>query len=271
MNLGATPIGLLILMPERVVVPEYNQASYNYCMKKLLPFVFVIFLLCACSNVVDNTTGQVSFFTKGTRGVSASIEYPTTLDKTWTVTATKTDTGNNLGEGVYEDFLLTDTLGTFSVGAWSFALQGYSGNNLIFEGEVDFVVRAGNNSIPVAVHTVGAKGTLSVDGCNYTKTGKGNVTRVILKVDDEDLNTWVIDNTYTPDGEYYELPGFSKKIEKGIHTMSLRYMTGETWTDSEPVAFRIDAQAITMITIGIQEVEMGLNVTIETVEAIVES
>lgn len=234
--------------------------------------VLVLILLASCSqNMVDESVGTVSFTTGvSSRGIIASIDYPAVMDKTWKITAVKTDGGADLGAGIYEDFLLTDVLGTFSTGAWSFALEGYDGQTLVFEGSVSYTVRAGNNLIPVTVHTAGAKGTLSVEGCNFLLSQKGCVTRVYLKLDNTDAQTWSMSTLTSEDGDFYELPTFTKKLDKGVHIMYLRFMfEGDTWEDTEPVSFRIDSQAITRLSIGIQEVQLGISVTIETVDALV--
>lgn len=240
-------------------------------MRKIIFLLLCVLFLAVSCDVMDNHVGTVSFSTDNSRGIIASIDYPAVYDKTWRVTATKTDGGANLGAGVYEDFLLTDTLGTFSVGAWTFTLEGFDGETQVFEGSVSCTVRGGNNLIPVSVHTIGNKGTLSIEGCNFLLSEKGSVTRIILKLDEADAQTWYLNNLTSENGDYYELPTYTKKLEKGVHTMFLRYMQeGDTWVDTEPVAFRIDALATTRLSIGVQELEIGIRITIETVDALVE-
>ena len=78
-------------------------------MRKFL-FLFLLVALIATSCVMDNSTsdvlhnstGTVSFSTDMARGISASIEYPSLLDKVWVLTATKTDNGNTEGSGTYD-------------------------------------------------------------------------------------------------------------------------------------------------------------------------
>lgn len=101
-------------------------------MRKFLLFVLLIAVLTACTldnstSVLDNSVGFVSFDSSVSRGILASIEYPSLLDKTWTLAATKLDGGQRTGEGQYEDIVLTDSLGPFSVGSWRFTITDSEG------------------------------------------------------------------------------------------------------------------------------------------------
>ena len=91
-------------------------------MKRFMYVLLAVMLLTSCSQA--ERFGNVSF-TRGTsRDLFASIEYPDENSLLWDITATKLSSGSKVGEGFVEDALLTDTFGPFSVGRWSFELNG---------------------------------------------------------------------------------------------------------------------------------------------------
>ena len=146
-------------------------------MKKSLFFVLLVLIFCSCtldnsvSDVLDNSVGTVSFCTDISRGVTASIEYPTLLDKTWTLVTTKMDNGGTVGQDTYENFLLTDTL-TLSVGSWRFVITDSEDK---ITGAVIATIKAGSNTVSLTVHSTKNKGTLSFENCNYLTSKIGQV------------------------------------------------------------------------------------------------
>ena len=244
-------------------------------MKRTL-FVIIATLLVVCSCTLDNSTyvldnsvGYVTFCDTG-RGVTASISYPEIYDKTWTVIATKIDGGASEGAGVYEDALITDTFGAFSVGQWQFVLEGYDNGVKVLEGSVTTTIKVGSNSVPVLLHTTASDGTLSFEGSNFSMSDKGAVTKAILKIDGEDAKSWTYMQMTTTDGDLYMIPDFTKALSKGIHTLRLRYVFQSGDYEDEPViSFRIDGGATTHITTGLTEGNLTFSITLDTVEPIV--
>ena len=88
--------------------PCYTSDIGDISMRKILFTLLCVLLLASCA--LDNSvkTGMVSFTADRSRGVSAYIEYPALLDKTWTLQAIKTDNGATTGEGTYDAVLLPD-------------------------------------------------------------------------------------------------------------------------------------------------------------------
>ena len=245
-------------------------------MKRLIFGMFlVITLACSCvldnstSDVLHNSTGYVSF-SDVDRGVTASISYPEIYDKTWTITAEKIDGGADTGAGVYEQALITDTFGPFSVGQWRFTLEGFSDGVKVFEGSVEAQIKVGNNTVSVQVHTTASDGKLSFDGSNFSMSEKGAVSKVLLIIDNEDAKSWTSIQMTTEDNDIYFLPTFTKTMSKGIHTLHLRYVFQSGDVVNEPdISFRIDNGAVTHITIGMTEGSFLFNITLDTVDAIV--
>ena len=245
-------------------------------MRKAFLFVLVLAALCSCvldnsvSDVLDNSTGYVSFCDES-RGITASITYPGIYDKTWTVTATKLDGGSSVGAGTYDDVLLSDTFGPFSVGQWEFVLEGFSNGVKVFEGSVETQIKVGNNTVSVQLHTTASDGTLSFEGSNFMMSEKGAVTKVLLIVDNEDAKSWTYMQMTTEDNDLYFIPTFTKVMSKGIHTLHLRYVfqSGDVVNDPD-ISFRIDNGAVTHITIGMTEGSFLFNITLDTVDALVE-
>ncbi len=245
-------------------------------MRKVFLFVFLLMILSSCvldnstSDVLHNSTGYVTF-SDVARGLTASITYPEIYDKTWTVTAVKLDGGAATGAGVYEDALLTDTFGPFSVGQWEFTLEGYANGAKVLEGSVTAEIKVGSNSVSVQVHTTASEGTLSFEGSNFSMAEKGAVTKVLLIVDNEDAKSWNSIQMKTEDNDLYFLPTFTKTLSKGIHTLHLRYVFQSGDVVNEPdISFRIDGGAVTHITIGMTEGTFLFNITLDKVEALAE-
>ena len=90
-------------------------------MKKIIPFIFCLLILLVSCAEHNPALGTITFDPSISRGITASIDYPSLLDRTWTLTAVKNG-GDNTGAGTYEDLLLTDAIGPISVGSWTFTI-----------------------------------------------------------------------------------------------------------------------------------------------------
>ena len=189
--------------------------------------IVVLVMLASCTqNVMTDDLGTITFTTDMSRGISASIEYPALLDKTWTLVAQKKDKGGTTGEGTYENFLLTDDLNPFSVGLWQFTITDSTGK---ISGSVTTNVKAGNNAVPISVHSTANKGILSIENCNFLISKIGNVLYVDLYLDGERINTdWVTAQLTSEDGDYYVLPTITQNLSQGVHTVRLYYATALT-------------------------------------------
>ena len=233
--------------------------------KFLILFIIVILLVCSCSE--SEKTGSIRFSADNSRGISAYIEYPSLLDKTWTLVAEKTDGGASTGAGIYDDFLLTDTLGDFSVGVWRFTITDT--DNTI-TGTVNQNIHAGENDVAITVHSKSSSGTLSVEGCNFILSKAGNVLYVDLYIDNERVNTgWVTAQLESEDGDYYELPTVSEKLREGVHTVRLYYATDNGGTSSDTVSVRIVGGMTTHFSIGEQEGTLSFSVSFDIQGALV--
>ena len=236
-------------------------------MRKILFTLLCVLLLTSCA--LDNSvrTGMVSFTADRSRGVSAYIEYPALLDKTWTLQATKTDNGATTGEGTYEDVVLTDSFGPFAVGTWIFTLTSSDGK---ISGSVNTRIKAGNNSVAITVRSTENKGTLSVEGCDFLISKAGQVLYVDLYVDEERVNApWATSQLTSEDGDYYVLPTVTVQLTEGIHAVRLYYGTDAGGFSSESVSIRIVNGMTTHFTIGEQEGNLAITVSFDVVEALV--
>ena len=237
-------------------------------MRKIL-FTLLCVVLLACSCTLDNSvkTGMVSFTADRSRGVSAFIEYPALLDKTWTLRATKTDGGASTGEGTYEDVVLTDSFGPFAVGSWTFTLASSDGK---ITGSANTRIKAGNNSVAVTVRSTETMGTLSVENCDFLISKAGQVLYVDLYIDDERVNApWATNQLTSEDGDYYILPTFTLQLAEGIHTVRLYYGTDNGGFSSESVNIRVVNGMTTHFTIGEQEGNLAFTVSFDVVDALV--
>lgn len=238
-------------------------------MRKIVFFLFLALLLVSCSHdVLNNSTGYVSFTADRSRGVSAFIEYPALLDKTWTLEAVKTDSGAATGAGTYEDVVLTDAFGPFSVGSWTFTITSSDGS---ITGSVDTTIKAGSNSVAITVRSTSTKGTLLIEDCSFLASKTGEVNYVDCYVDDARVNgtDWVVSAAMTEDGDYYVLPDLSVQLSGGIHTVRLYYGTNNGGFSSETVSVRVVNGMTTHFSIGEREGSLLVSVSFDIVEALV--
>ena len=221
----------------------------------------------SCSQRGASDVGYVSFDTSTSRGISAFIEYPSLLDRTWNLTAVKLDSNGTIGAGIYEDILMTDAIGPFSVGRWRFTITDCDGK---ITGTSEATVKPGNNTISVTVRSTETKGTLSVENCNVLLSKTGNVLYVDLYIDGERINTnWVTAQLSSEDGDYYVLPTITQNLSPGIHTIRLYYATDGGGQSSETVSVRIVNGMTTHFSIGEHEGNLGFSVAFEETDAIV--
>ena len=238
------------------------------CMKRLLPFLLILSMVfVSCSQRVASDVGYISFDTSDSRGISAFIEYPSLLDRTWNLTAVKLDSNGTVGAGTYEEILMTDALGPFSVGRWRFAITDSAGK---ITGTSEASVKPGNNTISVTVRSTETKGTLSVENCNFLLSKTGNVLYVDLYIDGERINTnWVTAQLTSEDGDYYVLPTITQNLSQGIHTIRLYYATDGGGQSSGTVSVRIVNGMTTHFSIGEHEGNMMLSISFDEVSPIV--
>ena len=236
--------------------------------KILIVLAIVIGVLVSCSqNTLDNSVGSVRFVADVSRGVSASIEYPTLLDKVWTLTATKLDNGGTIGQGTYEDVLLTDSFGSFSVGSWRFTITD-SDNSIT--GSVNTTIKAGNNTVSLTVHSTASAGVLSIEECNFLTSKIGAVLYVDLYVDEERINApWAMSQLTSEDGDYYVLPTVTLNLAEGIHSVRFYYGTDAGGVSSETIRIRVVKGMITHFSLGEQEGNLTITVAFDEINALV--
>ena len=228
----------------------------------------MICVSCSQNDVLDNSVGYISLCPDSSRGISASIDYPSLLDKEWVLEATKTDGGASTGQGSY-DIVLTDTLGPYSIGTWRFTITDKDG---LFTGYADVTIKAGINSIPIKVRSTANKGTLLIENCNFLESKIGaHVNYVDCYVDDNRVNgtDWAVSPSMTEDGDYYVLPTLSLQLSGGIHTIRLYYGADNGGTSSETISIRVVNGMTTHFSLGEQEGNATVSVAFDIVEALV--
>lgn len=239
-------------------------------MKKIAFLLILVLALVSCA--LDNSTtdvGYVRLSADRSRGVTASIDYPTLLDKTWTLQATKTDGGAATGAGTYEDIVLTDTLGPFSVGSWAFTITSTDGS---ISGTANTEIKAGNNAVVITVSSTASKGTLLIENCSFLESKIGaHVNYVDCYVDDNRVSgtDWAVSASMTEDGDLYVLPTLSLQLPGGIHTIRLYYGADNGGISSETISVRVVNGMTTHFSLGEQEGNLVVSVNFDVVEALV--
>lgn len=244
-------------------------------MRKAFLFVLLLAVLVSCTldnstSVLDNRTGTICFNTSIARGITASIDYPSLLDKTWTLTAVKTDGKAATGEGSYENLVLTDSIGPFSVGSWRFTITDSEGT---ITGSVDTTIKAGSNTVSITVRSTASKGTLIIENCNFLESKIGaKVNYVDCYVDDNRVNgtDWAVNPSMTEDGDLYTLPTISLQLTGGVHTIRLYFGADNGGTSTETVSVRVVNGMTTRFSIGEHEGNLSVSVSFDVVDAIVE-
>lgn len=218
--------------------------------------VLTLVAMLAISCTTDQKFGYVTFGTA--RDVFATIEYPAPEGQIWTVTATKTSRGSKTGEGTYDKVLLTDSLGPFSVGQWTFVFDSE-----LYHGEVSVQIVEGANAIDVVTSSKGKTGRLTFALCNIP----GNATGVYIYDGEERI--FGMGNSYMTlrDDGLYAVPTQSYDLEPGIHDIRVTYNGTD---EGETFKVRVLAGLTTTVSFGIFEGKLMFNVTVEKVEALVE-
>ena len=88
---------------------------------------------------------------------------------TWKVSATKTSGGSKVGEGLYEDVILTDFEESFSIGVWNFVLDGFDGTTKVYHGEQEAYIIEGENTIEISVSTVSEYGKWTIVNSHFQR------------------------------------------------------------------------------------------------------
>ena len=225
-------------------------------MKRFSITLVIVMALLAISCTTDHKFGYVTFGTA--RDVFATIDYPMPEGQIWTVTATKTSRGSKTGEGVYNDVLLTDSLGPFSVGQWTFVFDSE-----LYHGETSVQIVEGANSIDIQAKTKGGSGKLIFENCNIPAAANGvyifNGEEKILGMGEGYMDTREDGVRVIPRQEY--------ELEEGIYDITVTY---NSTTMSETFKIRVLAGLETTVSFGIFEGRMMFNVTVEKLEALVE-
>ena len=237
--------------------------------------LLIISSLTSCSQAEVMATpkgvGFVRFSDANTFASSKSVElmayidYPDEYSLTWTVTASKTDTNGKQGEGVYEDVLLTDTLGPFSVGSWHFTLEGRGEKNrVIYTGETDKTIGEGNNTVHVDIAPPQeGNGTLRIQGSNFDSS-IGDCFRIVSGDNNALMNMPLSLCELREDG-LYNIPDTNIQVPCGVHTIRLYIGT----TLVRTLKLRVFANHMTVLTYGTFEGTASLEVHLERYDAIV--
>ena len=225
--------------------------------KTLIIAIAALALLASCAEKTDST-GYVTFGYGSSRDVTASIGYPQPESQVWTVTAVKNTRGTATGAGTYNDVLLTDTLGPFSTGTWTFTFDSD-----VYHGEVTVELTEGDNSIDVNVVTTGETGTLRFENCCIPAGSTG------VYIDMDDNRIVGMGSNYMTAREYggFDMPVREVETEPGIHDITVTY-NGTLRTETFKV--RIVAGLVTTVSFGIFEGSPQFNVIVNEQEALVE-
>lgn len=196
----------------------------------------------------------------------AYIDYPDEYSLTWTVTASKTDTNGKQGEGVYEDVLLTDTLGPFSVGSWHFTLEGRGEKNrVIYTGETDKTIGEGNNTVHVDIAPPQeGNGYIRIQGSNFDPA-IGDCFRVTYGDNDVGLMNMPLSLCELREDGLYNIPDTDLQLPAGIQTVKL--YVGNTLVRT--LRLRILVNHRTVLTYGTFEGRAGFELYLERQDAIV--
>ena len=227
-------------------------------MKKALIILATIVILASCAGVEENKEAFVTFRQSASRDVMASITYPAPEGLVWTVTATKNSKGPATGQGTYEQVLLTDSIGPFSIGSWTFAFDSD-----IYHGETTVVLTEGSNEVNVNVSTEGETGTLRFENCNIPS----NATGVYIDMDDNRIVGMGVQYMTERDDGRYAMPLREETVEAGIHDVLVTY-NGIQETESFKV--RVVAGLVTTVSFGVFEGRAQIVVSVDEMEALVD-
>ena len=227
-------------------------------MKKILILAIAALLLVSCAQNTEDRTGYVTFGYASSRDVMASIGYPTPESLVWTVTAVKNSKGATTGQGTYEEVLLTDQLGPFSVGSWTFTFDSD-----IYHGEESVNITEGINSIDINVTTSGETGILVFRDC----TIPANATGIYIDLDGQRILGMGRQYMTERENGGYEIPMREQETTAGIHDVSVTYNGTNL---SETFKVRVVQGLTTTVTFGIFEGNPVFNIVVDEQEALVD-
>ena len=219
--------------------------------------ITALLLFASCADDTDKL-GYVSFRQSVSRDVMASIIYPVPENLVWTVTATKNSKGPTTEQGTYDEVLLTDQLGPFSVGSWTFTFESD-----IYHGEVSANITEGNNRIDVNVSSTGETGTLAFENCNMPADATG------VYIFDGEERIFGMGKQYMTEREdgRYGIPAHEFDLEPGIHDVTVTY----NGTDmSETFKVRVVGGLVTTVSFGVFEGSPVFRIVVDEQEALVD-
>ena len=227
-------------------------------MKRTFIIIAALALLVSCAQDTEDRTGYVTFGYATSRDVMASISYPVPENLVWTVTATKNNKGPTTGQGTYGEVLLTDELGPFSVGSWTFVFDSD-----IYHGEVSANIAEGNNRIDVNVSSTGETGTLAFENCNMPADATG------VYIYDGEERIFGMGKQYMTEREdgRYGIPAQEFDLEPGIHDVTVTY----NGTDMEETfKVRVVGGLVTTVSFGVFEGSPVFRIVVDEQEALVD-
>lgn len=228
-------------------------------MKKAATIIIAVMaLFFAVSCTQTEHFGYVSFDGRA-KDIIASIAYPTPESQVWTVTATRIDNGSKTGEGTYNDILLTDVLGPFSVGRWSFAFESenYGGTTTVRIGE-------GENHVEATVAPKGGTGTLLFTGCNIEPTSNDFL---FISVDGEKRASFAVERFEARRDGRLSVTDKEIELEAGLHEITVTVEAKDTQT-LESFMVRVEPGLVTTVSFGTFEGQAFLEINVETHEAV---
>lgn len=221
--------------------------------------VMALALVLAVSCSQTEHFGYVSFDGRP-KDIIASIAYPAPESQVWTVTATKADNGSRTGEGTYDGVLLTDVLGPFSVGRWSFSFgsENYSGTTTVRISE-------GENHVDATVSPKGETGTLLFTGCNIEPTSNDFL---FISVDGEKAASFAVERLEARSDGRLAVTDREIGLSAGLHNVTVTVEAKDTQT-LEDFIVRVEPGLVTTVSFGTFEGQAFLEINVETHEAVV--
>lgn len=224
-------------------------------MRKLLSIITIVllatFIMVSCSpdtNVTDNGLALITFNASDRVARSLTRTNPklNVEDLWWSYTAVKAE-GDPLTTGAKTEATavgtkgLTETVGPFSYGKWTFTLYGYadeSRTKLAYTGSSEVVIGKSTTGIGVTVSSQTAddhNGTLAVQKMGNLKLKLQNGNE-ISKYDNLVMNINVKGGPRDLDKNYVTLNSddeFSQSLPSGNYTITISYCYGGTYDSSK--------------------------------------
>ena len=243
----------------------------------IVAIVMALLLTVSCSQKAVDGIGTVRLANAVSREVTATIDYPDVNSLTWKVSATKTSGGSKVGEGLYEDVILTDFEESFSIGVWNFVLDGFDGTTKVYHGEQEAYIIEGENTIEIPVSTVSDYGKWTIVNSHFTDYGLSargeRLAEIQVIVDGTVANTYSKTALRTRDDGLFEFQTapIVKSATKGVHSFKIVFVGyNGSRIPAEDFKARIEGGLVTEISFGKFEGRTGLSVTIDEQDALVE-